>query len=206
MTVDWHCGSLQGTACRWLLIFDNADSLDVLKYGWPGGCSGSILVTTRDLTAGFSLAAQGMQIHPFDDDSGASAFLSLVGQDLSDEHSKELARAISKELGGLPLALSQMSGFIVQHKLSLEKFLPLYKRNQAKLHKKKAGASDYDHDLGTVWKMALSNLTGHAATLQRLLAFLDPVRIHESILVSAAEGLCGDIDDHELAFLTDEME
>jgi hypothetical protein len=147
-----------------------------------------------------------MQIRPFDTDTGASAFLLLIGQDTNDERNGQLAREISRELGGLPLALSQMSGFIIQQKFRLEKFLPLYRRNQAKIHKKKVGISDYDHTLSTVWEMALSSLTGDAAMLQRLLAFLDPDQIHEQILVSAIEKICEDADEHPLAFIADEME
>ncbi|KAF8533574.1 hypothetical protein BDD12DRAFT_897322 [Trichophaea hybrida] len=165
---------LADTTCRWLLIFDNADSLEVLKYGWPGGCSGSVLVTTRDFTAGFSLAAHGMQISPFDDDAGASVFLSMIGQEANDERSGQIARRSPE--------------------------------NWAKIHKKKAGISDYNHTLGTVWEMALSSLNGDAATLQQLLAFLDPDQIHEQILVSAVEKICKDADEHPLAFIADEMD
>lgn len=197
-------------------MFDNADNLEVLKYGWPGGCSGSILVTTRDSSAGFSPATQGLQVHPFNEVDGATAFLSLIREDPNNPQNQALAREISQELGGLPLALSQMSGYIIQQKLVLQKFLPLYKRNRAKIHNRKAGISDYEHTLGTVWEMSLSSLTGHAASLQKLLAFLDPDMAHELVLITAMEKIIerkeneeldeDEEDEHELAFLTDEME
>jgi len=56
--------------------------------------------------------------------------------------------------------------------------------------------------LSTVWELALGQLSENASMLQKLLAFLDPDQIHESVLM-------GEVDDKsssEFAFLSDEME
>lgn len=114
-----------------------------------------------------------------------------------------MAREITHTLGGLPLAINQISGFIVQQKLALEDFLPLYERNAAKIHARKSGISGYEHTLSTVWEIALSKLTGDVSTFQKLLAFFDPDKIHESVLL---EGFMDETEESELFFLTDEME
>ena len=135
--------------------------------------------------------------------AGSSAFLSLVGRDPDSIANQAMARDITHTLGGLPLAINQISGFIVQQKLALEAFLPLYERNAAKIDAKKSGISGYEHTLSTVWEIALSKLTGDASKLQKLLAFFDPDKIHESVL---QEGFAGEDEEGDFYFLTDEME
>jgi hypothetical protein len=184
------------------LIFDNADDLNILRLAWPGGAVGSILLTSRDFTAEFGPAAAGIHVQPFDDAAGTAAFLWLVGQDPTSQSNLSLAKDISQRLGGLPLALKQISEFITQQKLSLRDFIPLYERNAIKIHAKKTGMTEYEHTLSTVWELALSQLSGPASSLLELLAFFDPDKIDEAILTQASGP-----DEHvEFAFLTDEME
>ena len=100
------------------------------------------------------------------------------------------------------MALNQISGFIVQQRLSLKDFLPLYERNAAKIHSRKSRLSDYEYSLSTVWELALGKLSGDAAKLQKLMAFFDPDKVDERILTdSAVEDRNSDFD-----FLKDEME
>ena len=44
------------------MIFDNADDMAALKVAWPGTANGSVLLTTRDLTAAATLAAHHVQV------------------------------------------------------------------------------------------------------------------------------------------------
>ena len=113
-----------------------------------------------------------------------------------------MALDITEVLGGLPLALSQIGGFILQRRLALKDFLPLYERNSTKINAKKTQLSAHEQSLGTVWEMALGQLNEAASTLQKLLAFLDPDSIHEAILTNPVANL--DLPDFE--FLSDEME
>ena len=133
---------------------------------------------------------------------GAAALLTFVNKDETSSENLMMAKDIAHALGGLPLALNQIGGFIVQQRLALKDFLPLYEKNAAKINTRKSRLSDYDHSLSTVWELALSQLSGNASKLQKLLAFLDPDQIHESVLTGA-------IDDEsygDFSFLSDEME
>jgi hypothetical protein len=112
------------------------------------------------------------------------------------------AESISHALGGLPLALDQIAGFITQRRLLLQDFLPLYSRNSAKIDSKKSGVSSYSHTLRTVWEMTLANLTGSEFHLQTLLSFFEPDAVHEIILVEGSKLA----DDADFEFLNDEIE
>ncbi|KAJ5092020.1 hypothetical protein NUU61_006890 [Penicillium alfredii] len=193
---------LSSTKSRWLLIYDNADDLSAMKYAWPAGSVGSILITSRDSTAAFSLASSGCQVTPFDTDSGSAALLNILGLDMDSTSNQEEAKAITSTLGGLPLALNQIGGFISQRKIPLKNFLGLYNRNSASVDAKSTTSMDYNLTLATVWEMALSKLSGSSKTLHMTLSFLDPDYIHEALLHDGAL----QVNDASLEFMADEIE
>lgn len=187
---------------NWLLIFDNADDLDMVKRAWPRNSVGSILITSRDSNAAFTLASNGCQIKPFDTQTGSAALLNFIGIDQQSDFNQLKAMDITATLGGLPLALSQIGAFIVQRKVPLQNFLALYERNAVTIDSKNARNTDYDHTLATVWEMSLHQLSGNARALHMLLAFLDPDCIQEALLKECSN----DIKDPNLHFLKDEIE
>ena len=186
----------------WLLVFDNADDLEVLRHSWPTNGEGSVLLTTRDSNAVHSPASKGLQVQPFDIADGSEVLLNLVGHDHASTSNREKAVEITKALGGLPLALNQIGGFIVQRRLPLRDFLPLYERNASKIDARKTGINDYEHTLSTVWEMSMKSLEGDAHTLFSMLPYFQPDRIDEKVLLQGSSSL------HEpaYAFLQDDME
>lgn len=173
-----------------------------MKRAWPVGCVGSILITSRDSTAAFSLASEGCQITPFDTDTGAQALLHILGVEPDSECNQEDAKAVTSAMGGLPLALNQIGGFMIQRKIPLRYFLPIYNRNSASVDAKGIVGTDYGHTLATVWEMALGKITGSAKVLHEMLSFLNPDNIPPALLVDGALG----IKETSLDFLTDEVE
>ncbi|KAI0531916.1 P-loop containing nucleoside triphosphate hydrolase protein [Xylaria digitata] len=173
-----------------LVIFDNADDLTALKLAWPESITGSVLLTTRSFAVATTLAAQYIQVDTFSDNDGSELLLKAVGIDHATTSETEHALSISKVFGGLPLALTQIGGFIAQRKLSLHSFLPLYE-----------ATLDYEHTLSTVWDLAFKDLSETSTRLLNLLSFFDPDSICEDILLRGSSGL-GD----DFLFLFDEMD
>ncbi len=190
------------TGSRWLLVFDNVDNPDVLLDVLPATTIGSIIITSRDSAVGFNIGAEPIEVLPFGDDVATSALLSLVNRTSASGEERDFAMKVVKELGGLPLAINQISGFIVQQRLTFKDFLPLYERNASKIDGRKLLGSNYDHTLSTVWELALNQLSGVSATLQKLLAFFDPDEVFESLLMEGAR----DAQSPNLQFLKDDME
>ena len=189
---------------RWLLIFDNADDPDVLSHAWPYDAQGSILITTRNPNLALDHAAGGLQIYPFDELDGAGFLLKLTSVDPNSQPNQDLAKDIAHTLGSLPLALSQVGGFINQRKIPLHDFLPLYRRTAERIDSKKTITTNYEHTISTVWEMSLSKLSGHARLLQQILAFLDPDKISEDLLKKGSLILLEKFPD--LEFLNDELD
>ncbi len=194
--------SLTLAGCNWLLIFDNVEDLEILRLVWPGNSHGSVLVTTRDFNVAYSPASGGFHVQPFDDILGSNVLLNLVGLSTKLASGQEKALEVTRALGGLPLALNQIGGFILERKLPLQSFLPYYERNSAKIDSRKTGLSTYEHTLSTVWEESLNKLSGHPYVLLNLLVFFKPESIHEFILIEGSKLLY----DEEFNFIHDEIE
>ena len=144
-----------------------------------------------------------MVVNALDDMDGSKMLLKTIDADHSspdpDQHA--LAITISRAFGGLPLALTQVGGFIKQRKMSLKEFLPLYERHSAKIDARKAPGSDYEYTISTVWNVSLEKLSGASTHLLNLLSFFEPDGICETILLHGSQNI-----DDEFSFLSDEME
>lgn len=161
-----------------------------------------MIVTSRDFNAAHSPASAGYHVRPFDDSTGSEFLLKLIGLDHTQKLHHGKAIEISQALGGLPLAINQIGGFILQRKVLLQDFLPLYERNANKINSKKTGLSDYEHTISTVWELSLNNIGGDSYNLLALLAFFEPDSIHEQVLLEGSR----QIDHADFKFLQDKME
>ncbi|KAI0454274.1 hypothetical protein F5B21DRAFT_524948 [Xylaria acuta] len=177
----------------WLIIFDNADDPKLLGDYWPDG-SGSVLITSRDPLAKrlFSTRSSGMDLEPLSDEDGGALLLRLTESDESPvEDAESIARNISQDLAGLPLAITQMAGYIRRHDLSLDEFLSLYQEKEERTALYGArfdtGANAYQHSIATVW--AFEKLSEAAKVILQAASFLDPDIIQESTLFDAAASL-----------------
>ncbi|TPX16451.1 uncharacterized protein E0L32_003745 [Thyridium curvatum] len=195
-TKNW----LNSTQLPCLLIFDNADDLGALKKAWPASINGAILLTTRDFEVATTLAAKYLQVEPLNIEEGSNMLLKAVGLEDTPSSDTQHAVTITKTFGGLPLALSQIGGFINQRKLSLQDFLPLYEKYSTRIDARKASHDDYEYTLSTVWNVSFEKLSEEAAHLLSLLSFFDPDSISEEIMLHGSQGL-----DGEFSYLSDEF-
>ena len=187
----WKMTSIEGRSTRtpatWLIIFDNVDDQYSLTDYWPLQGGGSVLITSRDplAKAYFSTTSSGIDLEPFGDDEGAFLLKRLIHVvDEDEEDGKQITESISRSLGGLPLAISQMAGIIRRQELRLSEFVDSYSdpSEHAELHKLKfhLGRGTYPHTISSVW--AFESLKPTTTCLLSVLAFLDASRVQESLL------------------------
>lgn len=190
VALEWLChpkkrGSSRLTGsdpnAKWLLIFNNADDLDILQPFWPRCNTGSVLITSRDPLAKHKCA--GMDLEPFNPEEAAQLLLnSLKLQNTTCSTADALD--LAEKLGGLPLAITQVAALIERLDMTLEEFLEYYESQTTITKIAKTKPADpqghYKHSLFTVW--ALETLTPTARALLQVMAFFSPDAVQESLL------------------------
>jgi hypothetical protein len=176
---------------NWLLIFDNADDLTLLRDFWPVLGSGSILITSRDplaKTRTHVSVSNGLDLEPLDTKTAGSLLRRLTSRDKTTDI--DLSENIAHKLSGLPLAISQISGTISRRDLSLEEFSELYDQEalRADFHKTSLETGSEVKTLWTVW--SFEDISANATALLGVVAFLDPDQIPEELLC-CAKGIDG---------------
>ncbi|KAK8139282.1 hypothetical protein PG984_002662 [Apiospora sp. TS-2023a] len=175
----------------WLLIFDNADNLDIITEYVPYNGNGSVLVTSRDpyAKAHFFSDGAGIDLEPLPTMEAATLLMRLINQNRQDEteDEQEATRTVAKYLDGLPLAMTQMAGFIRRRHISAREFVNLYATDAryAEVHNISNPAQNqrYRRTLGTTFNF--DGLGLDATKLLRMLAFLNPDRMQEYIFVNS---------------------
>ncbi|KAK3935064.1 tetratricopeptide repeat domain-protein [Diplogelasinospora grovesii] len=173
----------------WLVVFDNADSPDLLQDYWPLSSNGSILVTSRDPLSknSPSIATESIDVAPFEPDEAAELLrkLSCVTKDV------DVSVKIAATLGGLPLAISQMAAVIRYQYLSFPEFYERYEDESDRRELQKFDAvaprPEARGNIASIW--ALEQLGPQAACLLQLCAILDPDCIQERLFTGDLSGV-----------------
>lgn len=189
----------------WLLIFDNVDDPGILEPYWPIFGSGSILLTSRDRDASKLFVGQTLTLNlkPFDDPDGALLFRKLAYRPQKDGD-EGITKVISKELGGLPLAIAQMAGVVQYHKLTFQEFYEQYQlwkeRSQLFQEDMSERLSLRRGSITTIF--ATEKLSAPARALLNVCVILDPDRIQESLFTDHALsiGICEDFPRTKLSY------
>ena len=182
----------------WLLIFDNADDLALVREFLPSGHRGHILLTTRAQSTG--RLARHVEVEVMSTETGALFLLRRAGMidseaSLNDipEEVLDLACELVRELGGLPLALDQAAAYMEESPYSLAGYLRLYHRERLVLLKRRGGLiEDHPAPVATTWSISfeeVERVDPAAADLLRLCAFLDPDAIPDELLSMGATAL-----------------
>ena len=167
-------------------MFDNVDSIDVFNQFRPICDHGSVLITTQDPDIA-ATASLEIPLRSLNEEEGAKLLLSYLPQ--SDQIDPDgQARSISHELGGLPLAIVHVAGYLRQSQIPLARFLKEYQAtyspkvadNDTSLYKTR-----YEKTYSSVWTFALNELPTDARDFIDTLAFFSPDSVPEDIFLGA---------------------
>ncbi|KAJ5921327.1 tetratricopeptide repeat domain-containing protein [Penicillium verhagenii] len=171
----------------WLLIFDNADDIDVLEDCWPTTGIGFVLITSRDSFAKnqIYMANHGIDLKPLSTHD-AVEFLNILTRRFPRLDQEQNAAEVVNKLGGLPLLITQMAGVMTRLRLSYSEFLALYKASgieDMSLTRDMTSTEEQVHSISS--KIGLDGLATKSLGLLCLISLLDPDRIPEGILINA---------------------
>ncbi|KAH7408885.1 hypothetical protein BKA64DRAFT_570324 [Cadophora sp. MPI-SDFR-AT-0126] len=167
---------------NWLLVFDNVVNVKSIRGYIPAGSRGSIIYTTQssDLR---NISGSNIQVSSFNSEEGASL---LVRHLQDDNYEEEQPRMASELVGGLPLAIAHVAGYINSSQSTLQNFMDVFKdrRIGSRIWSGPPGAStfQYEKSLAIVFDIALDDLTPEAPELIECLAFLNPDSMPEAML------------------------
>ncbi|KAI3544432.1 hypothetical protein CSPX01_05557 [Colletotrichum filicis] len=184
---DW----LQQTECKWLIVYDNVESFDLLRANWPlPGSQGLALITTRNHSLAFDPASGGLEVPSWNTENGTKFLLHLLSGHISADllaNEAKSAYSLSERLSGHALAISNMIGLIQRRSWSISQLLDNYGSNL-----------NFKDGLEAVWKVSFQNLKPDSAALLAAFSYCAPDSIPHSLFeLKEAE----DLPDSLLWFL-----
>ncbi|KAL9611676.1 MAG: hypothetical protein Q9167_003705 [Letrouitia subvulpina] len=179
-------GRSEKVDATWLLVFNNADNPDILGDWIPTQGPGCILVTSRFPYVKMSTyyLRIGLELQPLSPEIGGDMLRQLSERE-QETNAVSSSIRIAELLGGLPLAISQMSAIIQRDQLTLQEFEEWYHEDSKGLHSERVPGkeSDYQYTIATVWAIEQLELNKKPVfSLLKVLAILDPDIIPEDLL------------------------
>ena len=185
---------LDTTDLRWLIILDDLARPSVLSGLWPPRHStGRTIVTTRRRDA--ALFSSGRQLVAVDlftlEEASNYLIATLKAHNMHDDPSQILA--LAKDLGLLPLALSQAAAYIIDRNLTCAAYRQQFadrRRTLADLLPENSALPDEQRaTVAITWSLSVEladqlNPPGLASPMIRLASMLDPNEIPVVILIS----------------------
>jgi tetratricopeptide (TPR) repeat protein len=179
---------------EWLLVLDNVDDLSIVQPFLPTRLAGHVLLTTRAQAIGE--LAKPLEIETLDEQAGTLLLLRrarLIESEVGEENASPADRAgatrISREFGGLPLALDQAGAYIEETACSPVSYEQRYQAERARLLARRGvGKRSHPEPVATTWSISFQQVEQKnptAAELLRICAFLAPDAIPEELLVEA---------------------
>lgn len=187
------------THTSWLLIFDNADTIDTISDFLSLRDGGAILLTTRIQRVGRYI--KKIEMEKLSREESMTLLLrraDLAGEDHRTGRIPELeedaASILHDLLDGLPLALDQAAAYIEETRCSIRDYLALYQSQPERLLKRSGSVNtrDYPYSVATTWTLSfqrVAQISPAAADLLSLCAFLHPDAIPIEFITQGAEYL-----------------
>ncbi|KAH7072576.1 hypothetical protein FB567DRAFT_538406 [Paraphoma chrysanthemicola] len=175
---------LETSETSWLLIFDNAESAEVINSFIPHNSYGSIIITTcrQSLELAHTCGPIYVDVGPFTETESLELLrksTSLSSQALQSESVQSLMKCLSFR----PLDLSQVAGYICVNNLKEipDDFVDRLSLNPA------SDLTFSEMALSTVLSVAVRSLSNDARRILALLAYLDPDNTQTSFIEAVAE-------------------
>jgi tetratricopeptide (TPR) repeat protein len=177
---------------KWLLILDNVEDLGLLSIFLPTRYQGHVLLTTRMQVT--EPLAFSLELESLPEEEGALLLLRRTKRlthdapldfAVAEEHLQ--AMAISRTLGGLPLALDQAGAYILETGCAIADYLPIYEHKQAVLLARRSQVpADHPQSVATTFSLALERARRKNSASVKLLylcAFFAPDAIPEALIM-----------------------
>lgn len=163
------------TGVKWLIVYDNVESFEALHAHWPNSANkGHALITTRNTTLAYEPAETGIEVLPWDTETGSRFLLHLLSGHISADvlaNQSASALELSDRLSGHALALARMGGVIHRRCWTIEQLVEVYDRQP-----------EFKNGIGPVWQLSFQNLSPFSRFLLSVFSFCSADRIPGDLL------------------------
>lgn len=175
----------------WLFIIDNEENGHILRPFWTEKTS--IIFTSQTYSYSLGPYARCFEATSFSDDLGSAFLLQLTDDDVQaqDEHAGNTT-AISKAVGGSPLALAHIAGFKEVSRCSFQDLLDLVNTSPAYSFDMSNVETSYPHTVDSAFILALMQVDEQTHKLLRFMSVLHADSMETRLLKSAILWLSGD--------------
>lgn len=165
---------------NWLLIYDNANSLEELQRYIAHG-PGHAIITSRDQA--WRQVANVVDVDVWPPDESREFLRNRVSH--GDPGDDEGITAVASMLGHLPLALEQAAAYMTEHGVSFVSYIQLFEDFSSELMAEKIpSVLNYEKTVALTWKVSIDEirrLNPAAVELLELFAFFAPDAIPEDL-------------------------
>jgi hypothetical protein len=180
---------------RWLVVFDDAPSPEVLEGYLPKAVTGGgdVIITSR--SSGWDEGFARIEVVPLETAEAAAFLSSRTGQD-----ERGPAEDLAELLKESPLALELAGAYIKWTGISPSRYIDLYRKRLGELSGRRAPF--FHESLATVWEITTEQVgavSQEGIDLLSLSAFLAPEDLPVDLLVKAAALLPESVDPGLLA-------
>ncbi|MGC9515585.1 tetratricopeptide repeat protein [Methanocrinis sp.] len=174
---------------RWLLVFDDAPSPEVLEeyLPRPGSGGGGVIITSK--SPGWDGDFAKIEVGPLDPSEAASFLLSLTGQEDA-EASKKLAEALES----LPLALELAGAYIGWTGVPISKYLDIYRKRLGEISGRTSGLPEALVAVADISTEQVRAVSQEGIDLLRLSAFLAAEDLPLDLLVKTSALLADSVE------------
>ena len=165
--------------CRWLIVYDNVESLELLLKYWPTASRGQALITTRNPSFACKPADGGLKIKTFDAETGSRFLLHLLTTDINVQLTADEAKSaheLSQKLSGHALAISHMARLIHRRAWSIAEIVEVYNQQPGKMDGISGKSS-----INALWDVAFKSLDPRSCAILGVLCFVAPDSVPEAL-------------------------
>jgi hypothetical protein len=161
---------------RWLLVFDAAESPEMVRRFFPSNGPGEILVTSRN--PAWAGVARPLEVSVFRREE-SKELLRRRGPDITDAEANQLA----DKLGDLPLAIEQAAAWRAETGMPVVEYLRLFDEKVAEIFDS-ATSPDYEVSVAAAWNVSFDELRKRNAAAHQILnicAYFSPEPISRDL-------------------------
>jgi hypothetical protein len=136
---------------RWLLVFDAAESPEMVRRFFPANGPGEIMVTSRN--PAWAGVARPLEVAVFHREE-SKELLRRRGPDINDEEADKIA----EKLGDLPLAIEQAAAWRAETGMPVSEYLRLFEEKVAEIFDDSSKSPDYDVSVAAAWNVSFDEL------------------------------------------------